>query len=222
MDTDKTDNPVKEVLDGLFTQLETLETQNFAVLEFLKEQGIATDEKLAPYLDRAASASSVKWRAARARMTYLLAPAPKKATDQTGQPGQNQPQVKDPEPNEAASENTGSEGAATKGAASSDPEPKDAERKPSETKEPGAKGPEMKSADQKKADRTTEKANSGDPGSGSVSDRDPATTDNTGSRQYAAGSKMDAKSKAATVAQGDQSAPARTPNAQDTPAKSKK
>src|ERR1700751_4681339 len=55
MDTDKTDNPIKEVLDSLFTLLESMETQNAAVLEFLKDHGLATDEKLAPYLNRAAS-----------------------------------------------------------------------------------------------------------------------------------------------------------------------
>jgi hypothetical protein len=48
----------------------------------LKDQGIATDEKLAPYLDRAGNASSVKWRAARARMQYLLSPVAKKSDDQ--------------------------------------------------------------------------------------------------------------------------------------------
>jgi hypothetical protein len=72
--------PIKEVLDDLFTLLEALETQNIAVLQFLKDQGIAPGDKLAPYLDRAGNASSVKWRAARARMNHLLAPAPKKSS----------------------------------------------------------------------------------------------------------------------------------------------
>jgi|HubBroStandDraft_4_1064222.scaffolds.fasta_scaffold54589_2 hypothetical protein len=73
--------PIKEVLDDLFALLETLETQNIAVVQFLKDQGIATNETFAPYLERAGAASSVKWRAARARMTFLLAPAPKKSTE---------------------------------------------------------------------------------------------------------------------------------------------
>jgi hypothetical protein len=79
METDG--NPIKEVLDDLFTLLESLETQNIAVLQFLKEQGIAPEDKLAPYLEQASAASSVKWRAARARMNYLLAPAPKKSSE---------------------------------------------------------------------------------------------------------------------------------------------
>jgi len=74
-------DPIKEILDELFSLLETFETQSLALTQFLKDQGIATDEKLAPYLDRAGNASSVKWRAARARMQYLLSPVPKPASD---------------------------------------------------------------------------------------------------------------------------------------------
>jgi hypothetical protein len=73
--------PIKEILDELFSLLESLETQSLALTQFLKDQGIATDEKLAPYLDRAGNASSVKWRAARARMQYLLSPVAKQSSD---------------------------------------------------------------------------------------------------------------------------------------------
>ena len=74
--------PIKEILDELFSLLESLETQSLALTQFLKDQGMATDEKLAPYLDRAGNASSVKWRAARARMQYLLSPVAKKTDDE--------------------------------------------------------------------------------------------------------------------------------------------
>ena len=74
--------PIKEILEELFSLLESLETQSLALTQFLKDQGIATDEKLVPYLDRAGNASSVKWRAARARMQYLLSPVAKKTDDQ--------------------------------------------------------------------------------------------------------------------------------------------
>jgi hypothetical protein len=74
-------NPLKEILDELFTLLETLETHSAAVLQFLKDQGIATDEKLAPYLERAGNASNVKWRAARLRMDHLLSPIQKETKD---------------------------------------------------------------------------------------------------------------------------------------------
>jgi hypothetical protein len=73
--------PIKEILEELFSLLESLETQIMALTQFLKDQGIATDEKLGPYLDRAGNASSVKWRAARARMQYLLSPVPKQSSD---------------------------------------------------------------------------------------------------------------------------------------------
>jgi|ERR1700693_2333092 len=72
---------MKEILNELFSLLESLETQSLALTQFLKDQGIATDEKLVPYLDRAGNASSVKWRAARARMQYLLSPVPKQSSD---------------------------------------------------------------------------------------------------------------------------------------------
>jgi len=83
--------PIKEILDELFSLLESLETQSLALTQFLKDQGIATDEKLKPYLDRAGNASSVKWRAARARMQYLLSPVAKKSEDR------DKDKIKEPE-----------------------------------------------------------------------------------------------------------------------------
>jgi hypothetical protein len=79
MDTNP--EPLKDILNELFSLLESLETQSLALTQLLKDQGIATDEKLAPYLDRAENTSSVKWRAARARMQYLLSPAPKQSSE---------------------------------------------------------------------------------------------------------------------------------------------
>jgi hypothetical protein len=73
--------PLKEILGELFALLEAQETNSVAVLQFLKDQGIATDEKLAPYLEQAGRASNVKWLAARRRMEYLLTPIEKKTTD---------------------------------------------------------------------------------------------------------------------------------------------
>jgi hypothetical protein len=40
---------VKQILDELFSSFEDSETQSAALLLFLKDQGIATEEKLAPY-----------------------------------------------------------------------------------------------------------------------------------------------------------------------------
>jgi len=70
------DNSAKEVLSDLFPYLESLETKCAAILAFLKEKGIATDEQLAPYFEQAADASGVRWHAARLRMEHLFAVAP--------------------------------------------------------------------------------------------------------------------------------------------------
>jgi hypothetical protein len=90
--------PLKEIFDQMFALLESLETQNIAVVQFLKDEGIAADDKLAPYLEKAGNASSVKWRAARARMEHLLTPIPV-AAKQTAETRK---------PEKTSSENTGS------------------------------------------------------------------------------------------------------------------
>ena len=73
--------PLKEILNELFSLLETLETNNAAILQFLRDEGIATDEKLSPYFEQAGRASNVKWLAARRRMEYLLTPIQKEESD---------------------------------------------------------------------------------------------------------------------------------------------
>lgn len=80
-DPEKEANPIAEIFEDVFTLMQDLETRSVAVFEYMQEQGGATDEKLAPYLDRAAGAADVRWRAARARMEHLLAPKPKSSTD---------------------------------------------------------------------------------------------------------------------------------------------
>src|SRR3977135_1785017 len=74
---EKDAHPIKELFDELFTLLENLEAQNSALLQFLKDRGIVSEEKLTPFLQQAGNASSVKWRAARVRMEYLLTPIEK-------------------------------------------------------------------------------------------------------------------------------------------------
>jgi hypothetical protein len=80
---------LKEIFDQMFTLLESLETQSMAALAYLKEEGRATDKKLRPHMEQAANASSVKWRAARVRMEYLLTPikAGSKTEEKSGESG---------------------------------------------------------------------------------------------------------------------------------------
>jgi hypothetical protein len=68
---------VEQIFDELFPTFQSLETQSAAIMQFLKDKGIASEDQLAPYLEQAANASSVRWRVARLRMARLLAAADK-------------------------------------------------------------------------------------------------------------------------------------------------
>jgi hypothetical protein len=67
----------EQILDELAPTFERIESQSAAILQFLKEKGIATDEELAPYFEKASAASSVRWRALRVRMGRLFSMAEK-------------------------------------------------------------------------------------------------------------------------------------------------
>lgn len=67
----------EQILDELAPTFEGIESQSAALLQFLKEKGIASDQDLAPYLEQAAAASSVRWRALRVRMGRLFSLAEK-------------------------------------------------------------------------------------------------------------------------------------------------
>src|SRR5882762_2044766 len=91
---------LKEVLSELFALLEAQETNSAALLQLLKDQGIASDEKLSTYLEQAGRASNVKWRAGRMRMEYLLTPIQKETADKDKS---KQAESNEAEPKEAQS-----------------------------------------------------------------------------------------------------------------------
>jgi hypothetical protein len=62
----------QELLNEFGASLEKLETQQTALLQFLKDKGIVTDDQLAPYLEQAGKVSDVRWRAARIRLAPLI------------------------------------------------------------------------------------------------------------------------------------------------------
>jgi hypothetical protein len=76
---DENINFVQEIFHDLFSSMEALETQNTAIAQFLKDKGIATDEKLASHLEQAGNASSIRWRGVRVRADYLFSSAIKAA-----------------------------------------------------------------------------------------------------------------------------------------------
>lgn len=62
----------QELLNQLGSSLENLETQHAALLQFLKDEGVISDEKLAVYVSKAEIASDVRWRAARVRLERII------------------------------------------------------------------------------------------------------------------------------------------------------
>ncbi|HEX8816715.1 MAG TPA: hypothetical protein VF753_14550 [Terriglobales bacterium] len=66
---------IDEILDDLIQGVEAIESRSKAILDFLKNKGIATDDELKPFLDQAASSSEVEWRAGRLRLHHLFVSA---------------------------------------------------------------------------------------------------------------------------------------------------
>jgi len=141
--------PIKEILDELFSLLESLEAQSLALTQFLKDEGIASDKKLAPYLDQAGNASSVKWRAARARMRYLLSPVPKQASN----PEKDKSKDTNREPEKPPAEKLSTDKQSTD-KQPTDRQPKDkpsAEKSPTEQNRPDSSDPAKDTAQNKSA-----------------------------------------------------------------------
>jgi hypothetical protein len=71
------ENLSRQILDDLIPSLEAMDTKTSALLQLLKDKGVATDKELATCLEQAGNASNVRWRAARVRLDYLLSSATK-------------------------------------------------------------------------------------------------------------------------------------------------
>jgi len=93
------DNPTKDALNELLDYLEQVETQSGAMLAFLRDNDILTDENFAPYLEKASNATDVKSRAIRARFDFLFnTDDAKPATDVVPAPHQQAGQGTPPQP----------------------------------------------------------------------------------------------------------------------------
>jgi hypothetical protein len=123
----------QELLNELGSSLENLEAQQSALLQFLKEKGVVTDDQLAPYLNQAGNASNVRWRAARVRLERIFsaetekeppaAPEKKQAGAQTPPPqamegakDKDKDKDEDDKDKERSESKTDSKPAATEGA----------------------------------------------------------------------------------------------------------
>jgi hypothetical protein len=82
----------QELLNELGSSLEKLETQHTALLQFLRDQGIVTDDQLAPYLTQAGKASNVRWLGARIRLEHLFS-AEKHREEQVAEKEQHKAEV---------------------------------------------------------------------------------------------------------------------------------
>jgi len=96
---------VQQIFDELLSSLEPLDTQNAALLQFLKAKGIATDEELAPFLEQAGNASNVRWLGARIRIRSLISSAMKSA-EEHAETESAKSAAKSPEPTAETSEET--------------------------------------------------------------------------------------------------------------------
>jgi len=66
------DELAQKIMDEIFPHLETIETRSAAILDLLKDRGIATEQELAPYLEQAGRASNVRWLTTRLRIEHVL------------------------------------------------------------------------------------------------------------------------------------------------------
>jgi hypothetical protein len=137
------------VLQELLPAFENLDSHSAAILAFLKERGIATDEAMKPYFEQASLASSVKWRAIRARLEHLLAPSPKTTTEAA---------MKETEPPKEEGSETDKEAKAAEAGAKAESKPSESKPEDRNKDSHQAQQQGQKAAKDKSGDRRGEKA----------------------------------------------------------------
>jgi hypothetical protein len=150
---------VEQLLDELLESLEALETQNMAILQFLKDNGTATEDQLAPYLHQASAASNVKWQAGRMRIKRLLSSAMKSPEEEAEKASDKSTEAAPEEEGEKPSNQGREQGSAKGREEAAQTTPDQAQQKPAEHAD---RSEEEASADRKQtaeqADRSEEHA----------------------------------------------------------------
>ena len=172
-------DPVEQVINELFPYFEALETRSAAILQFLKDKGLTTDEQFAPYLEQASNGSNVKWLAARIRVERLLSSAVKEGKDSA----KTEDTKTEPASAEKTIEISAEQSKEERGAAkSTEPGSKKTVEKPTDkasqnTADSDANKPAKGLASQNTRNETTQASdkngNSKDPGAGSPADAVP-------------------------------------------------
>jgi hypothetical protein len=151
-------NPAEDVLNELLPYFEAIETQNAAVLQFLKDKRVVSDEQLAPYLEQAAKASNVKWLGARLRMGRLFSVPETKGEAVTEKPEPGRERATQPSTEQRTNQPSTNEG--------KHPEEREREDTAEEKSKKSADLSGNKTADSPKpSDKTTESSNSEHAGS---------------------------------------------------------
>jgi hypothetical protein len=88
---------MQEIFHEFISSLEALDTQNSAISQFLKDKGIVPPKELAPYLEQAGNASSVRWLGTRVRIDYLFSSAAKEEDDDANSPAKSAGKADDSE-----------------------------------------------------------------------------------------------------------------------------
>ena len=109
------ENIVQEILHELLSSLEALEPQSTAILQLLKDKGLANEQELALHLEQAGNASNVRWRAAQVRIDRLVSSALKTAERDAKQPRKEESPKREQKNQESPTDTNDQESRASQG-----------------------------------------------------------------------------------------------------------